>query len=294
MEEWVVVVEWKAAQFKEDMMDIDTIRYFGAAYVMESNLPPKEKCNMIDYIKEAEWDQILNLVFNGNPPSRKLTINEQYILEAQAENFIYPLILKYMTEAKGKKEKIADKQKRQQVRIAKEKRIEKSKAALAKKVGKKGKGKPKKITITKVAKEKPDIVRSVRQDTDLLYTKTKQFAGKGFESTKKFGKKIAPHAKRFAVGGSVVVVVAAATAAGHRVYKVFLSKAARQCRGLGGPEKRECIVKFRKAGYQAKLNSYIKARNDCRSTKDPQRCVRHIDLKIKRVKYKMGTLYSRL
>ena len=102
---------------------------------MESDLSPKDKCNLIDYVKEAQWDEILNLVFNGSPPTRKLTINEQYILEAQAENFIYPLILRYMTERK----KTSSRKERQQARTAKEKgmpydeRLRKAKIALKKK-----------------------------------------------------------------------------------------------------------------------------------------------------------------
>ncbi len=222
-------------------MDIDIIRYFGAAYVMESNLAPKEKCNLIDFIKEAEWDQILNLVFNGNPPSRKLTINEQYILESQAENFVYPLVLRYMTEAKGKK-----------------------------------------------------FSTQIDKDLGQFWTSTKgKFKDLG-EKGKKKGKQSAPYVKRFGKLATGALILAAATAAGHRIYKSYLQKAARQCSKLGRTEKRECIVRIRKQGYQAKLNAYIKARSDCSHSKNPPRCQRLIDNKIKRVKYKMGTLHSRL
>jgi len=326
MEEWVVV-EWKAVQFKEDMMDIDTIRYFGAAYVMESNLPPKEKCNLIDYIKEAEWDQILNLVFNGDPPSRKLTVNEQYILEAQAENFIYPLILKYMTEVKRNKK--SNREKRREYKsgqsvTAKQKgmtykeRMAKAKEKLA------AKAKPSTLTTSKVVKDTTKVVKDkvadtakvaadaagdavkaapqkavpfttqVNQDVGQVWTSTKETVRKGGVKAREVGRKASPFLKKAGKGGSIILLIAAATAAGHRVYRIFVDKAARQCKGLKGPERRSCIVRLRKAGYQAKINSYIKAKNDCRGTKDPGRCVRHIDDKIKRVKYKMGTLYSRL
>lgn len=332
MEEWAVE-EWKAVQFKEDMMDIDTIRYFGAAYVMESNLPPKEKCNLIDYIKEAEWDQILNLVFNGDPPSRKLTVNEQYILEAQAENFIYPLILKYMTEVKRNKK--SNREKRREYKsgqsvTAKQKGMTyKERMAKAKeKLAAKAKVQPsKKVTIVKVSKDAAKKLRTtaektkdtakvaadaagdavkaapqkavpfttqVNQDAGQVWTSTKETVRKGGVKAREVGRKASPFLKKAGKGGSIILLIAAATAAGHRIYRIFVEKAARQCKGLKGPERRSCIVRLRKAGYQAKINSYIKAKNDCRGTKDPARCVRHIDDKIKRVKYKMGTLYSRL
>ena len=233
-------------------MDIDIIRYFGAAYVMESTLAPKDKCDMIDYIKEAEWDQVLNLVFNGDRPNRKLTINEQYILEAQAENHIYPLILRYISEAGAKKKTITTKTK----------------------------GKVKSTT--------------PKEDALKIYTKTKRYGQTGYKKSKTGLQKMAPSLKRFGKGASAVVLIAAASAAGHRAYKIYLSKAARQCKGLARSDRRNCIVKFRKAGYQAKINSYAKARNDCAKSKDPARCTTQLNTKIKKVKYKMGTLYSRL
>ena len=155
MEDWPAEEEWaelKEAQFKEDMMDIDTIRYFGAAYVMESKLLPKEKCDMIDYVREAEWDQILNLVFNGRIPARKLTINEQYILEAQAENFIYPLIVKYMAEGKRKGRKTPTR---------------KEKIAAASAASTKAKKAPESSKIQKPTTPKEDI--------GVVYTKTNKF-----------------------------------------------------------------------------------------------------------------------
>jgi hypothetical protein len=309
MEEWAVE-EWKEAQFKEDMMDIDIIRYFGAAYVMESKLSPKEKCTLIDYVKEAEWDQILNLVFNGSAPTRELTVNEQYVLEAQAENFIFPLIAKYMAEGKRKgrkrptrKEKMVAASMKAKVGAGSASEEEAKKAPKPKAKPKSKKFDPKKFKGTpfetepavdpgkpKTTKTKPT---SPKEDLGSVYTKTKEYAKSGFKRVKTEVPKHAPIVKRYVKGASVAVLVAAATAAGHRIYKVYLSKAARQCRRLSGPERRSCIVKHRKAGLQAKLQSYSKAKGDCAGSKNPERCRRDLDTKIKKVKYKMGTLYTR-
>lgn len=298
-------------------MDIEIIRYFGAAYVMESNLQPKEKCNLIDYIKEAEWDEVLNLVFNGNKPNRKLTINEQYILEAQAENYVYPLILRYLSERKKDKKKTRKdkaaaggskrpsayqqrKMKKQSEKVFDPKKAKSDPRTLppdkpaidpkaTKNVGKKAKDVAK-----DVGKKEGDVIKHAKSDLDVVYTNTKEKIKSGGKYIAKKGRSIAPGVKRYTVGGGALVLIAAATAAGHRVYKLYLTQAARQCKNLSGPEKRACIVKHRKAGYQAKMNSYIKARSDCGKTNNPERCQRELNNKIKKVKYKMGTLYSRL
>jgi hypothetical protein len=249
-----VAEELKAAEhFKEDVMDIDIIRYFGAAYVMETTLPPKEKCNLIDYIKEATWDQVLHLVLNGQKSERKLTINEQYVLEAQAENKIYPLILRYLSEA--------------------------------------GKGKGPKVT-TQGTKKK--AMETMWSDVDKGYKYAREKVKKGVEGGKSLSSKHGRKVMRYSGKLGVAVLVAAATAAAHRAYKIYLSKAGRACAGTKGTEKRECLVKFRKAGYQAKMNSYLKAKGDCAKSKNPEACKRRLDSKIKKVKYKIGTLYSRM
>ena len=305
-------------------MDIDIIRYFGAAYVMESELPPKEKCNLIDYIKEAEWDQILNLVLTGSKPDRKLTVNEQYILEAQAENHIYPLVFRYLTERKKGKKKT----RKEKMAAGAEKRPSAYQRRQAKKqAGKafdpktfragpelgpdppavdpnrpKAQNKKKKAPKPEVVKTKGTAVRAskeagvvpqqVKQDVAGGYRWIRGQAVKGGEAAKEVAGKIP--GKKIMRGTGVLLLIAAATAAGQRVYKSYLTQAARQCKGISGPEKRNCMVKFRKAGYQAKINSYVKARADCNNSKDPARCKRILDAKIKRVKYRMNTLYSRL
>ena len=213
-------------------MDIDIIRLFGAAYIMESDISPEEKHKLIDYVKEADWDQILNLVFNGRPPDRKLTINEQYILEAQAENYIYPMILKYLISEK----------------------------------------------------EKPWT-----KDAGQIYTQTKDWAKrqgkKGAKAYEKHKGTVLKHTKR--VG--YVILIAAVTAAAHRSYKMYLTKAARACKGKKGTDKRDCMVKFQKAAYQAKINAYAKARGDCGKTSNPEKCKRKLDTKIKKVKYRLSS-----
>jgi hypothetical protein len=264
---------------------------------------------MNDYVKEAEWDQILNLVFNGTKPTRKLTINEQYILEAQAENFIYPLILRYMSEGKRKGRKKPTRQEKQAASAVKAKfgagtatasEVKSAPVSPKPKTTPTPKPKttptPKETPKPKLETKPPKVKTRTTPKEDLLagYQKGKEFGKTKYQKGKQFGIKHASVAKRYLKGGSVIVLIAAATAAGHRVYKIYLSKAARQCKGFSGPERRSCIVKFKKAGLQAKMNAYAKAKNDCAGSKNPERCRSQLDIKIKKVRYKAGTLYSRL
>ena len=148
-------------------MDLDTVRYFGAAYVMESSLPPKEKCKLIDYIKEATWDEVLNLVLNGQKSTRKLTINEQYVLEAQAENKIYPLILRYLSEAPKKRPKG------------------------------KPKSKPQVITTKGTTQKAKGGMETIASDVDKGYRYIKKQVGKGAEYGKELSSKYGRRVVRF-------------------------------------------------------------------------------------------------
>ena len=201
---------------------------------------------------------------NGQKSTRKLTINEQYVLEAQAENKIYPLILRYLSEAPKKRPKG------------------------------KPKSKPQVITTKGTTQKAKGGMETIASDVDKGYRYIKKQVGKGAEYGKELSSKYGRRVVRFTGKVGVAVLVAAATAAAHRVYKIYLSKAGRACSGLGGPERRTCIVKYKKAGYQAKLNSYVKAKTDCAKSTNPEKCQRDLDHKIKKVKYRIGTLYSRM
>ena len=66
-------------------MDIDTIKVFASTYVMEQeNIPIKSKCEMVEFIKESDGDDILHLIFNGSPPDHQLDGAEKFVLRSQA------------------------------------------------------------------------------------------------------------------------------------------------------------------------------------------------------------------
>jgi hypothetical protein len=104
---------------------------------------------------------------------------------------------------------------------------------------------------------------------------------RGYDIGHKFGV-----ADTMAVG----VAVAAAVTLGYKVYKRFLSKAAKSCSGFSGDQKTNCMAKYKKQAMQQHITSMTKSLSSCSKTKDPGKCKSKIGTKIKRVKAKLGTL----
>jgi hypothetical protein len=76
----------------------------------------------------------------------------------------------------------------------------------------------------------------------------------------------------------------------YKIYKRFLSKAARACKKLGSKEKTSCIVKYRINGYREQIKGLTAAKGLCNKTKKPKKCTSKIDLKIRKIKAKLGEL----
>jgi len=75
------------------VMDTDTLKVFAITYIMEQeNVDIKTKCHFVKFVKEAEQDEILHLIFNGRMPKENLNEADRFVLRSQAENFIFPLI----------------------------------------------------------------------------------------------------------------------------------------------------------------------------------------------------------
>lgn len=57
-----------------------------------------------------------------------------------------------------------------------------------------------------------------------------------------------------------------------KLYKAFLSKAARACKGKSGAEKTACIQAYKVKGYQAQANAIKAGMSKCEKSKDPEKC----------------------
>ena len=87
--------------------------------------------------------------------------------------------------------------------------------------------------------------------------------------------------------------MAAGSAAAYQVYKKYMSKAARNCKGKSGMDKRNCMVAFQKKGLQAKANTLQTLKSHCSKSKSPGKCNQKYDSKIKKIRYKIATLHSK-
>jgi len=80
----------------------------------------------------------------------------------------------------------------------------------------------------------------------------------------------------------IVVGIVAIIAASYYVYKRFLSKAARSCKGLSGNQKTICITKFKIAGAKAAIQKLEQSKQLCRKNSNPENCVRSINMRIQK------------
>ena len=94
-----------------------------------------------------------------------------------------------------------------------------------------------------------------------------------------------------AAGGlAAAAVAAAATIASVKLYKRFLSKAAKACSGKSGLEKTSCMTKFKKQAQAAKVQALQSGIAKCSKSKDPTSCKAKLQGKINKEKAKMGAL----
>lgn len=91
-------------------------------------------------------------------------------------------------------------------------------------------------------------------------------------------------------GMAAAAVVALATVAARKIYKNYLSNAAKACSKKSGIEKENCMQKFKKAAQKAKITELQKGLSKCPKSKDPTTCKSKLNINIAKEKAKMGEL----
>ena len=92
-----------------------------------------------------------------------------------------------------------------------------------------------------------------------------------------------------AVGGLAAATVAALIiTVSYRIYKRFLSKAARACKNLGGEAKTSCMNKYKMQSKRTHIAQLQKGRSICSKSKKPGKCTASIDKKIRKLKVQLG------
>lgn len=137
-----------------------------------------------------------------------------------------------------------------------------------------------------------------KQISYLLYegimTKNKEiFCEKmGFVDTAKFIKHMqgTGAATQYVAGQTlpIAAVLAGITYAAIKIYKNYLSKAAKACSGKKGEEKKSCMEKFKKDAIKQKIKYLEAGKPRCKHSKDPKTCVAKLDLKIAKAKQNLS------
>lgn len=90
-----------------------------------------------------------------------------------------------------------------------------------------------------------------------------------------------------AVGGAALAALALYGA--HKLYKNFMSKAARACSGTG-KAKAQCMDQYKARALGAEIKDLNAAKAACKATKDPGKCASAIQGKISRLQSKQAKL----
>lgn len=314
-------------------MDTSTLKVFAITYIKEQdNIQQNAKCELMNFVKESEGDEILHLIFNGNIPKYELNDAERFVLRAQAENFIYPLVdplvESMLMEVKGKTSQ--NKKKKAASGLGNTPKVKpaqtKKKAAAKKAVPKKLQGlqnpkkaAPKKASVKKVIPKKKTVKKAKDTvvaggkvgvgDSGVLKSKgaAKELVDKGrgkvddaaawsmraASDVKQRATKAAIVAKPYIKKAGYAAIVAAITAASYAVYKRYMTAGSRACSGRSGMERRDCLRAYRKKALQARITALQQQRTRCDSSRNPVKCKSQIDMEIKKVRYKISTLHSK-
>ncbi len=94
------------------------------------------------------------------------------------------------------------------------------------------------------------------------------------------------------LGGTVLAALIATGA--WKVYKSYLSKAAKACKQHKSTEKETCMRKFALQHKKRYIALLQKGKESCKFSKNPAKCTFKIDKKINKVKLQLGTLHKKV
>jgi len=81
-------------------------------------------------------------------------------------------------------------------------------------------------------------------------------------------------------------IPAAAGVAAFKIWKNYLSKAAKACKGA--PDKESCMARYKETAMQAQLQKLQDAKKDCSSSSSPEKCMAKIDKMIAKKQAKLA------
>lgn len=249
------------------MKNLRELKIFTATYIAESDIPVKDKLWLIDFVKEGEYNDIID------------------ILEGEYQ---LPQISDYLAEKLWRALKGGAKE---------ASRILKGQARTPPIPKKKPGAKPLRVR-GNMGWSKYSQAKQTRKAADKDFRKFMPDASK--ESVKGVKHAIKPlkKAERRAAGAALVKTgtaaggVALAGVGGHSVYKQHMSQAARACKGK--PDREGCMSKYRKKALASKNIHKIKrlrvSKSDCVNARNPVKCRQRIDSRVNKLKEDLDIL----
>ena len=93
---------------------------------------------------------------------------------------------------------------------------------------------------------------------------------------------------------AVGVVIAGIITSGTIVYKRYLSKAGRSCKGKSGKERSNCMKQYKINGREAQIKQLRSGLSACSKSKNPSKCKSKVSAKIKKVEDKIKKMKAKI
>ncbi len=239
------------------MKHLEELKIFTATYVAESDLAAKDKVWLIDFIKEGEYDDIIDI------------LEGEYQLP-QISDYLAEKLWRALKAAKSgwRSAKYTYKTGKKMPRAGGRPLQVRGNLGWSKYVGAKQK---RKATEKAFKKQFPDIAdkKTTKAFVKPLKSAERKAAGAAMAKT-----------------GATAGGIALAGVGAQTVYKQQLSKAASACKGK--PNKEACIAAYRKKALAAKNIHKIKklkvSKSDCINARNPVKCRQRIDARVKKLK----------
>jgi len=97
-------------------------------------------------------------------------------------------------------------------------------------------------------------------------------------------------------GGTILtgtVIAALLALISRKIYKSYLSKAARSCKSTKGTQKIECLRKFQIDGIVASIKAIKSSRDVCKATNKPSSCIAKVEKRIRKQKIKLQKIMAK-
>jgi hypothetical protein len=253
-------------------MELDVLRFFAKAYIAETDsLFEEEKAELFDFLDEADEHEILAVLHTGEVPA-PLTEQEMVYLE-----YVVGDEVNMVFEHAGMNIPFPVIYEHEPVELLEFYLQEAPLVGKAKEMGYRMRGAARDF----MGKAKGKL-QAKKKDWSLRNIKAR---GKAKIGVQKAALKRMPTGKKVGTALGAAAIVAAATAAAYTIYKKFMSKAAKECRGASN--KQECMDKYRKSAVQAQIKTLQSQKNRCAQAKDPAKCRLKIDAKISKLSNKL-------